>query len=130
LEHGLVSCASVQLTSLEEIKMTDYNNVILGNCDTHILTPSGGSHKAKFNMMITSDDPQDLQVYSLEEFDEVFTSESGRQVRIVMRPAVVRPSVAITAEQNTALLARVAELEANKPASTNGANGSATDVPF
>lgn len=109
-----------------------YDNVILGNVDLYVQTAEGGSHKAKYNMMVTSDDPIDLQVHTLEASDEVYTSESGKTVRIVVRPAQNAPKHAVDDTKLEALKARVAELEANKPVSS-GSNGSepvSGDVPF
>ena len=112
---------------------------IVLNIDFFPRTEEGGEYKAPYNMFATTDSPVDLQTYGcdvspegdLVGSDEVYTSESGKQIRVVTRPTKAKVQHAISDAKAEALKKLQGTASTNfKAQVASEVEAPAGDVPF
>ena len=119
--------------------MTTKRHPIVLNIDFYPMTEEGHEYKAKFNMFATTNDSPDLQAYAcnvseegnLVGTDEVYTSPTGKEIRVVTR--VTKPKViASVSEAKAQALAKAQAVASTnfKSQVANEVEAPAGDVPF
>ena len=112
---------------------------IVLNIDFHPVTEEGNEYRAKFGMFATTNDAVDLQGYSCDlsdegdliGTDEVYTSPSGKQIRVVTRPVKAKAVVPVSDARAKAIAKAQAIATANFTAQqASSASAPETDAPF